>query len=63
MQEYFSPNMPEIPYSPPIGDLFANVQHNWGVLTPVLSLLFGILFFGFLAKKIKDTFWGDDKDD
>lgn len=52
--------MPEIPYSPPIQDLFANFQHNWATLTPVLAVLFGILFFSFVAKKLIKIFKGDD---
>jgi hypothetical protein len=54
--------MPEIPYSPPIEDLFANFQHNWGTLSPALFLLFGILFAFFMAKKIIKIVKGDDDD-
>lgn len=62
MDRFYSPNMPEIPYSPPIGDLFGNFFYNWATLSPVLTVLFGILFAAFLAKKIKNKFFGDDDD-
>lgn len=48
-----SDRMPDIPDGPPISDLFANLALNWGTLTPVLSLLFGIIFATWLAVKIK----------
>lgn len=52
--------MPDIPRSPSVTDLFANFALNWKTLWPVLTILFGIIFFGWLLKKIKDKFWGDD---
>lgn len=54
--------MPQINYSPPISDLFANLQFNMSTLSPALVILFGILFAGYLIKKIKDRFIDDDDD-
>lgn len=63
MEMPVSPHMPTIPYSPPIGDLFANFAYNWATLTPALALLFGTLFAFFVAKKLIKVFRGDDDDD
>lgn len=58
-----SPNMPRIPQSADVADLFANLRLNWSTLSPVLYLLFGILFIFWLALKAKRKFGGDDDDD
>lgn len=56
--------MPDIEWSPPIVDLFSNLQNNFETLTPVFSLLFGILFIFFVLRKVKKMVWGgDDEDD
>lgn len=52
--------MPEIPYHPPIQDLFSNFTHNWHTLMPALSVLFGVLFAGWLIRKIIKNVKGDD---
>lgn len=49
--------IPEINYSPPIRDLFANFKYNWETLSPVIFLLLGVLFAFFLLRKIKDNFY------
>lgn len=50
--------IPEINYSPPIGDIFANFAHNWATLAPATSLLFGILIgfalLGLVIKRFRD---------
>lgn len=55
-----SENMPNIPFSPPIGDLFANFGHNWNTLMPVLVVLFGIIFATFVIKKVMNRLRGED---
>lgn len=42
-------------YDVPISDLFANFLHNWGTLSPVLVLLFGVLT-GFFFLKLLNRF-------
>jgi hypothetical protein len=54
-----SPDMPQIPYSPPIEDLLSNFAHNWHTLGPVLWVLFGTLFGTFLVKKVINKVRGD----
>ncbi|MMZ67710.1 hypothetical protein D3C76_316240 [compost metagenome] len=46
--------------SPPISDLFANLGHNWSTLSPVLSLLFGIIFATYVVNKILKKVRGED---
>ena len=55
-----SDRMPVIPQGPPVTDLFANLGQNWSVLSPALSLLFGILFGSFLIMKIVKHVRGSD---
>jgi len=52
--------MPEIPESPPIQDLFSNFAHNWNTLMPALAVLFGVLFGGWVIRKIIKNIRGDD---
>lgn len=54
-----SDRVPEIPYSPPIEDLFANLGHNWNTLGPALWTLFGIIFGTYLIRKIMEHVKGD----
>jgi hypothetical protein len=55
-----SADIPTIDYSPPIGDLFANLAFNWQSLKIPMLLLLGIFFAFFLANKIKKHYRGDD---
>lgn len=55
-----SQSVPTIPYSPPIADLFANFTHNWGTLSPVLAVLFGVIFGTFVIRKILKRVRGED---
>jgi len=48
-----SENIPEIPYSPDITDLFTFFGINWNTLGPVLWLLFGVLFAFIVLKVLK----------
>lgn len=52
-----SDRVPEIPYSPPIEDIFANLDFNFNTLQPVLSLLFGILYAFYVAVRLKKIFF------
>lgn len=49
--------VPEISYSPPIADLFANFFKNWNTLSPAINLLIGVLFAFFLLRKIKEIYY------
>lgn len=51
-----SDNIPDVTYSPPMKDLFANFAFNWDTLSPVLWLLYGILA-GFFFLKILFRVW------
>lgn len=43
-----------------MGDLFSNMNQNWGTLTPVISILFGVIFGAFVAVKVMAKIRGDD---
>jgi len=54
-----SVNIPSVPKN--IGtsemtDLFRNFDLNWSTLSPVLFLLFGVLFGFYVAYRIKSSF-------
>jgi len=54
-----NPAIPEINYSPPISDLFANFGHNWQTLSPALWLLYGTLTAFMILALIK-KFYKDE---
>lgn len=43
-----------------MGDLFSNTGHNWDTLTPVISVLFGVMFGAWLLRMIIKRTRGDD---
>ena len=45
-----------------MSDLFANTGHNWNTLTPVISILFGVMFGAFILRSIIKRTRGDDDD-
>lgn len=51
--------IPDVNYSPPISDLFANFAHNWNTLSPALWLLFGVLAGYFILKIVKRVYSGE----
>lgn len=55
----FSDRVPDITYSPPIQDLFANFERNWNAIGPAMWTLLGIIFGTFLIRKILEHVRGD----
>jgi hypothetical protein len=54
-----SPNIPDVPFELTSGlmnDLFRNFTLNWGTLSPVLWVLYGVLFGFFVLKLLKEKF-------
>lgn len=51
--------IPDVSYSPPISDLFANFALNWNTLSPALWLLYGVLAGFFILKILKRVNGGD----
>ncbi|MNO48604.1 hypothetical protein D3C76_389400 [compost metagenome] len=49
-----------IPPGPPVDDLFANLGHNWTTLWPALAVLFGVIFGGFVFRKVIKYVRGED---
>lgn len=52
--------IPAVPGNFDITELFANLTHNWNTLGPALWVLFGIMFGGWLIRKIIRGVKGDD---
>ncbi len=49
------PNVPKNIGTSEMTDLFRNFDLNWSTLSPVLWLLFGVLFGFYVAYRIKDA--------
>jgi hypothetical protein len=54
-----SDNVPDVDYSPPMGDLFGFFSFNWQTLSPVVWLLGGVFFGFFVIKLLLIKFRGD----
>ncbi|MFU1973151.1 hypothetical protein [Bacillus pumilus] len=52
-------NIPDVKYSPPISDLFANFALNWHTLSPALWVLFGTLTGFYILKILKRVYGGE----
>lgn len=57
-----STDIPQVGYSPPIQDLFANFAFNWQSLKVPMMLLLGIFFAFYVIKRIIKHVKGDDDD-
>lgn len=52
--------MPDVNVSYDISELFKNFAFNFNTILPLVYIVVGVAFAGYLGLKIKDLFVGDD---